>query len=59
MFCFSMGILKQIMMILKFYSILSHTVINAIINSYYLDIRKDGNMNNDKNESLILGENMP
>lgn len=46
-------------MILMFYSILYHIVINAIINSYYLDKRRSGNTNNDKNESLTLGENMP
>lgn len=48
------------MMIIKFYSMLHHTLIYAaIINSYYLDITRGGNKNNDKNESLILGENVP
>lgn len=59
MFCFSVGILERIMMTLKFYSVLYHTVINATVNSYYLEKRRGGNMNNDKNGSLILGENMP
>lgn len=59
MFSFSVSILEWIMMILKFHSIRYHTVIYAIINSYYLDIRRGGNKSNDKNEFLILGENVP
>lgn len=58
MFCFSVDILEWIMMILKFHSILYHIFIYAKINTHYLDIGRGGDMNSEKNESLILGENV-
>lgn len=58
MFCFSVDILEWIMMILKFHSILYHIFIYTKINTYYLDIGRGGDMNSEKNESLILGENV-
>lgn len=50
-FCISMRILEWDMMILKFYSILYHTVIHRIINPAHLDIRRAENRNIDKNET--------
>lgn len=51
-----MGILEWDVKIAQFYSILYHMVIHGIINAAHVDIRRGGNRNSDKNETLILDQ---
>lgn len=55
-FGITMGILEWDVKIAQFYSILYHMVLHGIINAAHLDIRRAGNRNSDKTETLILDQ---